>query len=68
MIATDSRECRHCHDASSWDMNIQSEKARRFHGPALSSGKTCIDCYKGLAHKLPAGLREDAQLDEMDFE
>lgn len=63
MEANDSRQCRYCHDEASWDLSSQSEKARRFHGPSLARGKTCIDCHKGLAHELPPGIRA-MQLDE----
>jgi nitrate/TMAO reductase-like tetraheme cytochrome c subunit len=67
MNASDSRECRYCHDESRWDLALQSEKARQYHSGALAKGKTCIDCHKGLAHKLPPGIREDAQIEGIDF-
>ena len=66
MNANDSRECRHCHDESRWDLAAQSEKAREFHGPALAKGKTCIDCHKGIAHELPQGIVPDQQLPGID--
>ncbi|MBT8128738.1 MAG: NapC/NirT family cytochrome c, partial [Gammaproteobacteria bacterium] len=28
------------------------------HPDALESGMTCIDCHKGIAHKLPEGYEE----------
>ncbi|NIU03669.1 MAG: Denitrification system component NirT [Gammaproteobacteria bacterium] len=67
MNANDSRECRHCHDEDAWVLERQSEKARRYHGPALSRGKTCIDCHKGLAHELPQGIGEDHQIEGLDY-
>ena len=67
MNERDSQECRNCHDVASWDLSLQSEKARDYHSEALSRGKTCIDCHKGLAHKLPPGIEEDEQLEEIDF-
>ena len=67
MNETDSRECRNCHDEGAWKLELQSEKAQRYHSEALANGKTCIDCHKGLAHKLPPGIREDAQLEGIDF-
>ena len=67
MNARDSQECRNCHDVNSWDLALQSEKAQKYHAEALSRGKTCIDCHKGLAHKLPAGIEEDAQIEGIDF-
>lgn len=60
MEATDSRECRSCHESARFDLAAQSEKAREFHGPALSNGKTCVDCHKGIAHSLPRGITSRA--------
>jgi cytochrome c-type protein NapC len=67
MNTSDSRECRNCHDQQRWDLQKQSEKARQYHDGALAKGKTCIDCHKGLAHKLPEGIFEDEQLEGIDF-
>jgi cytochrome c-type protein NapC len=67
MNASDSRECRNCHDQDKWNLELQSENARKYHGPALTAGKTCIDCHKGLAHKLPAEIGEDHQIEGIDF-
>ena len=50
-----------------WKLELQSEKAQEYHSGALAKGKTCIDCHKGLAHKLPPGIREDAQIEGIDF-
>ena len=62
MTARDSQECRNCHDEASWDLAVQSEKAREFHEQALTNGKTCISCHKGLAHRLPKGIRPDDEI------
>ncbi|WP_312959285.1 cytochrome c3 family protein [Stutzerimonas nitrititolerans] len=52
--ANDSLECRNCHDYDSMDFTRQSPRAARFHSSALGSGDaTCIDCHKGIAHRLP---------------
>ncbi|MDR0701360.1 MAG: NapC/NirT family cytochrome c [Azoarcus sp.] len=53
MKANDSRECRNCHDAVSFDYSAQGYRAVERHMEGLSSGQTCIDCHKGIAHKLP---------------
>jgi cytochrome c-type protein NapC len=55
MKATDSRECRNCHSFSGMDPEKQDPAAARKHSPAYikESGKTCIDCHKGIAHHLP---------------
>jgi cytochrome c-type protein NapC len=55
MKATDSRECRNCHSMQSMDFDKQVRPAQRMHKTALDKGQTCIDCHKGIAHKLPAG-------------
>jgi cytochrome c-type protein NapC len=43
------------------DFTRQSKRAAAQHSSALAAGeKTCIDCHKGIAHKLPnmEGVRE----------
>ena len=52
--ANDSLECRNCHDFTYMDFTRQSPRAERAHATELASGKkTCIDCHKGIAHRLP---------------
>src|SRR5215510_6635758 len=54
--ANDSLECRNCHAAVSMDIARQSQRAASAHQRSLFSGqKTCIDCHKGIAHRLPKG-------------
>lgn len=55
MKASDSRECRNCHSYEGMDMTIQDESAKLKHQRAAKpdSGKTCIDCHKGIAHEMP---------------
>lgn len=53
MKASDSRECRNCHNLDSMDPKKQKPKARENHAKAKQEGKTCIDCHKGIAHLLP---------------
>lgn len=54
MRATDSRECRACHDFQNMDVENQSKQAKRRHVRVMEKGgKTCIDCHAGIAHKLP---------------
>jgi cytochrome c-type protein NapC len=54
MKANDSLECRNCHSAQSMDITKQSPRASAAHERFLfTSEKTCIDCHKGIAHKLP---------------
>ena len=52
--ANDSLECRNCHEFDYMDFTRQSARAEDSHASVLASGeKTCIDCHKGVAHKLP---------------
>jgi cytochrome c-type protein NapC len=52
--ANDSLECRNCHDYDYMDFTRQSARAQNMHSTYLASkDKTCIDCHKGIAHRLP---------------
>jgi cytochrome c-type protein NapC len=53
MKRTDSRECRNCHNYVSFDYAEQGSRAARMHQAGFGQGLTCIDCHKGIAHKLP---------------
>ena len=53
MKSSDSRECRNCHKFDYMDYTVQEPRASRIHQAALTSGKTCIDCHRGIAHTLP---------------
>ncbi len=55
MKASDSRECRNCHEIEHMDPEEQGKRARKKHDIARmqESGETCIDCHKGIAHRLP---------------
>ncbi len=57
MIKSDSRECRTCHTYDSMDLEKQNNTAKRKHPQAALEGRTCIECHKGVAHKMPR--RED---------
>jgi cytochrome c-type protein NapC len=52
--SNNSLECRNCHDFASMDFTRQSKRAMEMHSTALANGeKTCIDCHKGIAHRMP---------------
>ncbi|PWC83304.1 cytochrome C [Azospirillum sp. TSH100] len=52
--ANNSLECRNCHSAGSMDITKQGARAARIHERYLFTGqRTCIDCHKGIAHRLP---------------
>lgn len=55
MEASDSRECRNCHNYTYMDLDKQDEESSMIHTEGLDSGVTCIECHKGIAHKLPEG-------------
>ncbi|MDU8941856.1 NapC/NirT family cytochrome c [Ovoidimarina sediminis] len=63
MKATDSRECRNCHDFSSMMPEFQKPRARQQHLNAMEAGQTCIDCHKGIAH---SDLRDRADPDFLE--
>ena len=53
MKEENSRECRSCHDDQGFDYAKQSRRAAEVHQEGLNKGQTCIDCHKGVAHRLP---------------
>lgn len=59
MKASDSRECRNCHSYEAMDFHKQSRRGAEKMREAREKGKTCIECHKGIAHKLPKGLEDD---------
>jgi len=67
MKQTDSRECRNCHHFASMDLEKQESRSADKHDPHVWEAqegkvpsKTCIDCHRGIAHKLPKGAEEAA--------
>lgn len=64
MKATDSRECRNCHKVESMAFDEQQGRAARKHKSIKETGKTCIDCHKGVAHELPQDYDEAEEEDD----
>ncbi len=62
MQQNDSHECRNCHSFQAMDFHAQSITARREMKKAIAEAKTCIDCHKGIAHKLPRGYETDSRI------
>jgi len=57
--ANDSLECRNCHDFEFMDLTLQGARAASHHERFLDTKKqTCIDCHKGIAHRLPEMARQ----------
>lgn len=61
MKASDSRECRNCHNFDYMDFTIQETRAASEHQRAIDNDMTCIDCHQGIAHSLPPGYLEKYQ-------
>ncbi len=54
MKRNDSLECRNCHNFEYMDFSEQGRRSVAQHSTALAAGeKTCVDCHKGVAHRLP---------------
>ena len=66
MKATDSRECRNCHNFQSMAPEFQRPRARTQHLNALKNGQTCIDCHKGIAHKDVRNLLDEEELETLE--
>ncbi|MBL1143076.1 MAG: cytochrome C552 [Proteobacteria bacterium] len=66
MKASDSRECRNCHEISTMDPEAQKPRARKQHYNAMKTGQTCIDCHKGIAHKKVHDQLTEEEKDELE--
>jgi cytochrome c-type protein NapC len=66
MKATDSRECRNCHNFESMGPASQQPRSRKQHLNAFKIGQTCIDCHKGIAHKDVRDQLTDAELEALE--
>lgn len=53
MSETGSRECMNCHAFERMNHELQDKRTPKRHAPEKVEGKTCIDCHKGIAHKMP---------------
>ena len=53
MKANNSQACRNCHNFEYFDYGVQGRRSANMHQAGLNEGKTCIDCHKGIAHRLP---------------
>ena len=57
MKSSDSRECRNCHSWDAMSDELQKQTPYKKHMKAKAEGASCIDCHKGIAHKLPKEYR-----------
>jgi len=64
MKATNSIECRNCHDFDAMSPELQKKTPYKKHMEAKAAGQTCIDCHQGIAHKLPRGFKKPGTEEE----
>jgi nitrate/TMAO reductase-like tetraheme cytochrome c subunit len=53
LLANDSKFCRSCHSFQAMDLQAQGGMPARMHTKAMQSGKTCVECHRGIVHALP---------------
>ncbi|MCW9035613.1 MAG: NapC/NirT family cytochrome c [Rhodospirillales bacterium] len=59
MEETQSRECKNCHSFDAMIMEEQGRRGKKKHPGAIELGMHCISCHKGVAHKLPKGVKRN---------
>jgi cytochrome c-type protein NapC len=64
MKATNSIECRNCHDFDAMSPELQKKTPYKKHMEAKAAGQTCIECHQGIAHKLPKGFKKPGTEEE----
>ncbi|WJW75953.1 NapC/NirT family cytochrome c [Thiohalobacter sp. IOR34] len=68
MKRTDSRECRNCHRFDSMELERQGLFAQKKHRRAQADDMTCIDCHKGISHRLPKETEAEAAAQTADID
>ena len=58
MKARNSIECRNCHNFEAMSGEVQKQTVYKKHMKAKDEGAACIDCHKGIAHKLPKEYKD----------
>jgi trimethylamine-N-oxide reductase (cytochrome c) cytochrome c-type subunit TorY len=58
MLANDSKFCRSCHSFDAMNLEAQRRMPGRMHANAMESGKTCIECHRGIVHALPENAEQ----------
>jgi len=59
MEASNSRECRNCHSYEAMHFKEQSPRGAKAMKVAQEKAQTCIECHKGIAHRLPEDYEGD---------
>ncbi|MEZ9711012.1 NapC/NirT family cytochrome c [Vibrio breoganii] len=65
MRENDSATCRSCHSWEAMETYDQSASAQDMHAYAQTSGETCIDCHKGVAHFPPQMELDTSEFDHL---
>lgn len=60
IVASDSAECRGCHQTDRWLLEEQSNSAQKKHNSMMAEGKTCISCHDDVGHPVELADAEDA--------
>jgi len=58
MLGNDSKFCRSCHSFDAMNLQAQGRMPSRMHSQAMKSGKTCIECHRGIVHALPENTEQ----------
>jgi nitrate/TMAO reductase-like tetraheme cytochrome c subunit len=58
MLGNDSKFCRSCHSFDAMNLQAQGRMPARMHSQAMKSGKTCIECHRGIVHALPENTEQ----------
>lgn len=58
--ATNARECKACHQYANMVLEDQNPSARTLHTLAMGTDRNCVDCHKGITHKLMTDSAEAA--------
>jgi len=58
MLNNDSKYCRTCHSFEAMDTEAQGKMPARMHPKAMQSGKSCVECHRGIVHALPHNADE----------
>ncbi|HEY6923965.1 MAG TPA: NapC/NirT family cytochrome c [Steroidobacteraceae bacterium] len=58
LLANDSKFCRSCHSFDAMNLEAQGGMPARKHKAAMQSGKTCVECHRGIVHTLPQNADE----------
>ncbi len=65
MEATNSRECRNCHDFRYMNADNQTPRAFLMHSLGDDWDMTCIQCHQGIVHSLPRGFDKEIVMDKL---